>query len=226
MSAPSAAAILSGIDSRLGSPFQSPRPAGLTSFLTDLSSAINSAWAAWEAGITGGGNTVNGSGLGTWSGTGMDGTLTEGTPMTPTVSTYSTPEFQEYANAVKTVLQNKFNLWVTTFVFTLVAYAGTSTATPISPGSFDAQNTPAAIGTLGNGTNPSGIKADIETLLTSFDLGNSAVPVLNQAIEDTIIEEFTNWLASAQFSGDTVSGDAAAGDGSGSGTSDGNGTIS
>ena len=229
MPAPGSSVIFNGIDSRLTPPFQSPRHASFVQFLNDLSSQLASQWSSWQSGLTGGKNNVTGAGIGVWSGVGSGGKITEGSPLEIAITTYSAPAFQQYVGVLKDVFKEKFNLWATSFVFSATPYLGTSTATPLSPGSFNATgaNPPAPIGTLGSGTNPSAIKSTIESRLTSpFDLPRASLHILNQAIEDTIIEQFTIWLTSSMFSGDSVTGVAAPGSGSGSGTSQGNGVIS
>lgn len=228
MPAPSASTLFNGIDSRLTAPFQSPRHVKFVQFLNELSSSLASQWSSWQSGITGGKNSVNGLGIGAWSGVGSGGTLTEGSPLTISVHTYPAPAFQQYVDALRDVIKEKFNTWVTSFAFSSVPYLGTSTATPISPGTFNATgaNPPAPIGTLGSGTNPANIKSEVESRLSSpFDLSKSALHILDQAIEDTITEQFTIWLNSSMFSGDSVTGVASPGSGSGSGTSSGNGVI-
>lgn len=229
MPAPSASVIFNGIDSRLTPPFQSPRHSSFVQFLNDLSGQLASQWSSWQSGLTGGMNTVSGAGIGVWSGVGSGGTITEGGPLQIVVNTWPAPAFQQYVGHLRDVIKEKFNLWTTSFVFSSVPYLGSSTATPISPGSFTATgaNPPAPIGILGSGTNPSNIKSEVESRLTSpFDLPRASLHILNQAIEDTIIEQFGIWLNTSMFSGDMVTGAAAAGSGSGSGTSQGNGVIS
>ena len=227
MPAPSSSVIFNGIDSRLGSSFSSPRHARFSQFLNEFSSSLASQWASWQSGLTGGKNNVTGLGIGVWSGTGGGGTITEGSPLEINLTTYPPGAFQQYVTALKSTIKTKFSGWASSFTFSSVPYLGSSTATPLSPGSFNATgaNPPAPIGTLGSGTNPSGIKSGVESQLGSFDLGKSAIPVLDQAIEDTISEQFSIWLNSSLFSGDTVAGVASPGAGSGSGTSQGNGVI-
>ncbi len=228
MPAPSSSVIFSGIDGRLTPPFQSPRHSSFNQFLNDLSSQLASQWSSWQSGLTGGKNNVSGLGIGAWIGTGGGGTITEGSPLEIAVTTYSAPAFEQYVGVLKDVFKEKFNLWTTSFVFSAVPYLGTSTATPLSPGSFNATGAtpPAPIGTLGSGTNPASIKSEIESRLSSpFDLPKASLHILNQAIEDTIVEQFSIWLLSSMFTGDSVTGAAAPGSGSGAGMSQGNGMI-
>ena len=200
-------------------------------FMAALGKGWNKAWVSWQAGIIGGFNNVSGVGLGLWSGKGGGGTIVSAGVINILIEwPFRVPRILEWEAALNQIMTKEYNTWVSTYIFAIVNYSGSSTATGVSSGVVNAVNIPAPIGTLGAGLLPTELRSQVETILTGngWDVKNEFYQMGNflDAMQAAIDQEFTKWInALGIFTGDIYTGSAAAGSGSSSGTSKGTGLI-
>jgi len=229
MPAPSGSSLKSLIEQKMGPKVtQSPY---FQRFLASLSDEISLKWTMWIASMAWGGNTVNGAGIGSWSGIGNGGKI-HGSPFTISVDavfdnagfkikTVATKKFLEGLN---TILGKKFDIWIGSFTCTANMYSGTCGATPVSPGPFSAQSIPVPLLALGMGDNPANIQKEWEDILTAapdpifrLDNPNCYTRLFTSAVSSTIEEQFVQFfLATSMATGDSVQGTGAPGSGTGS----------
>jgi hypothetical protein len=187
-------------------------------------------WPQWQAGLLGGMNEVNGSGLGTWSGTGMGGKLEQTTPFDMVHSwPYDDPHgyWDVLKSAITQELMSQFGRYASSYTFATVPYTGSSGAGPTNPGPFSAVNTPGSLTAYkASAQTPNNIGQGIRGRLPSQWKADDVLLGFLNAYGAAIEQAFPQWEGSATLSGDTVEGTASAGSGSGSGTSDGTGKVS
>lgn len=178
-----------------------------TEYLGKLFGALSSAWQTWQDSLKPSGIAVTGAGVGAWTGVGSAGTLT-GPALNPSSFSFGadSPYQVKFQKAVFDATSSQFATWTSSFVFTSVSYTGSSGATPVSPGSASALNTPAPIGTVGAGTPPGQIEQLILAKLTppDFDLSNpnAGAATFAKALAQGIQTTFATWLTTALFTGD------------------------
>ena len=238
MPAPSGSSLKSLIEQKMGPrTTQSPY---FQKFLTSLSNEISAKWATWIASMSWGGNTVNGAGLGSWSGIGNGGKI-NGSPFLFSVdAVFDGAEFKvktvatkKFLEGLNTIMGKKFDIWIGSFTCVANAYAGTCGATAVSPGPFDAKNIPVPLLALGLGDNPSNIQKEWEDILTAapdpifrLDNPNCYTRLFTAAVSSTIEEQFVQFfLATSMAIGDSVQGTAAPGSGTGSSKSQATGKV-
>lgn len=168
--------------------------------------------------------------MGAWSGVGSGGTITAPSyKIPPFIFKTQTRQQQKLTDGISQAISTKFAAWVGSFKFSGVSYVGTSTATPIAPGTFQANNVSVPLQVAGTGSTPSGIATLITASLTppDFNINNPQarikefVAAISKGVEGT----FTlTWLFTAQVSANLVSG-AAAPNGIGVSTSVTNGKV-
>lgn len=167
-------------------------------------------WKSWEGSITWGGLTVNGSGIGAWSGSGSGGQIEGAAYSLPDfIFKGNAPEQVKFAKGLGKALTQKFAAFVSSYKFQGVNYVGTSAATDKNPGPVDASNASTPLSGAGSGTNPSGIADLWKTFLPppDFDFTNpqGKSDDLIKAIAKTIEQSFrTVWLAATMIQGNTV----------------------
>ncbi len=233
MPAPSSSDITNAIDALLTAPRFPAKTTYFQHLLAKLGEGMNTAWVAWQNGITGGGNAVSGAGLGPWTGTGSGGSLAQGVEFQLTIALTEfakTGYFLAFEEELADAIKAQFANWVSTFAFGTVNYEGESTATLLAPGTFEATNTAGAIGSLGSGTSPQAVRSTVCSTLNSdhgFFTGEAVCRMADflDAIDTAIGNLFTTWLAATQFSGETVTGVAAIATGIGSANSNTDGIL-
>jgi len=191
---------------------------GLLNFLGQVCSDISTSWTTWQAGVIYAGDSVTGSGIGAWVGTGGGGVFDINMSLSISDNfgqAQIMPEVSEFVEAISIGWQTKFNAWKTSYSFTPVSWAGTSTATPITPGVFVAAASELLIT---HGTAPTGVGDLIKTNMPSFDLDNAQVGDLVDAIGTALETLWATWATNSTVS-PSVTGVASAGSGTGSGTS-------
>jgi len=186
-------------------------------YLDALFAKVTSGWKTWQDSITWGTLTVAGGGVGAWSGVGNGGVM-QGSPyvMPPFKFKQNTPQQIKYTKGLADALASKFTDFPSTFKFANVQYTGSTTATPINPGSVSAQCVPTALQGAGKGVPPSGIASIWKASLTmpDFDINNpqaksgQLVAAICKAIEQSFQ---TVWLATTMIQGNILSGAAAPG---------------
>lgn len=188
-------------------------------YLTALTKEINKQWSLWIGRIKWGNNLVTGAGVGGWGGVGIGGGMDSG------MFLFSPSSVIEDAGMVETehqltfleglgdVLDEKFNNWAEGYKFAGVPYVGTCTATGVSPGQFQARNTPLPLLLTGSGPLPTGISTALSVKLVAggFDLEESMVLRLTAAIGNAITAGFTLFLSTTLASRNSVRGAAAPG---------------
>ncbi len=133
------------------------------------------------------------------------------------------PRFFEFEEALVTVLRKEFSLFSNTYVVSKLPYAGSSSHTAITPGSFNITNIPTPIGEAGSGDPPDKIRPQVEAILEGkgWRVKNPfyRTGLFLDAIEVALEKNFAEWLEKTKIIGDTSSGPAAPGAGVGVGTS-------
>lgn len=232
MPAPSSGALSSGILAALPPHIFVKQTDYLVRWVNAISSGTSQAWSQWHSGLTGAKASVTGVGIGGWAGTGTGGKLTQGQPfLTSIIPPFerTTEPLQMLIDAIHAELEMQFTRYASSFSFGPLPFVGTSTATPTSSGSFSANLTPGPLaGYKASATTPNSIATGIKSRLPEppydFSSGASVILEFLQAVETSILDQFTIWEMSV-FSGDSVSGSASAAVGAGSGTSTGSGTL-
>ena len=202
-------------------------------YVTEVAEAVADGWETWQKGLKFGGLTVNGAGLGAWSGTGSGGSMTENSPFElPDMDSEKKSEEQEiFVQAFREVLEEVFTKWVDSFSFSSVAFVGTSTASALSPGIADAVVTPSVpLSSAGSGSNPASISDDWASKLTKpkFDIDNPQAKTkdMTDAAGAMIEKGFEDvWLLNALASANSFQAPAAAGAGTATGSSKNDGKI-
>jgi hypothetical protein len=232
MPAPSQPAIYNSIKGNLPGVFKNPSiTAQQDDWLNALAGKISGAWSDWQNGIEGGGLEVCGSGLGTWTGTGEGGDLTEGPKMEWGNPKPGWPtEVKELNDALVRYTKPEFNDWVSAYSFDSASYEGTTTATSNSSGTFDAEAVGTEdIATIGSGDPPAPIQPSVVSDLKAAgwrpDKSVAKIKEWIGAYDDMIQEQFQLWLDSTLWIDNTVQGPSAAGSGSGCGTSNNDGAL-
>lgn len=133
------------------------------------------------------------------------------------------PRFFEFEEALVTTLKKEFSLFSSTYVVAKLPYAGSSTHTAITPGSFNITNIPTPVGEAGKGDPPDKIRPQVEELLEAkgWRVKNPyyRTGLFLDAIDVALQKNFAEWLEKTKIIGDTSSGAAAPGAGTGVGTS-------
>jgi hypothetical protein len=225
MGVPSSNSILSAI--KLELPDEMKKNNGdvtdaLSQMLNDICNSVNGAWSTWASEVKFGGATVSGLGIGTWTGTGIGGSFSKTISMTIPY-TYDTDGSKKLIDSLNSRIGAAFNEWINSFTFAGVTYTGTSTATSSSPGTFNATNSPTSLSS-------SGTIAKFGTLANDMynDLGFESASIvvdLLSAVQTATTNLFNTWRSSSTITGNSVSGTAASGAGTGSGTSSNDGVI-
>lgn len=202
----------------------------LDEYTDELFDALEAGWASWQKSITFGGLTVQGAGLGAWAGVGSGGIAT-GSPFNFVIFPFyqNTPQHQKFLQGLQTAIQQKFLEWVTGFSIPSIPYLGTSSASPVSPGSFVAQVVPTPVGTLVS-KDVSGIADLWQKTLTPPDFNlqhpQARTKDMVNAVSEAIEKAFTSiWGVSTNLTGSTAQGVAAIGAGTGIGTSSTDGKL-
>ena len=179
-------------------------------YLSALFKAVCDGWKSWQDTIKFGGFTVSGGGVGAWSGSGVNGTMTgDGYSMPSFSFKANSPQQVKFTNGLASALAQKFTAFPASYKIPSVIFTGASGATPVSPGPVNGQMTPSPM-TTGVGTNPSGVADAWKAVLTppDFDLGKpqcksaDLVKAISKAIETAFK---TTWLATTMMSANTLS---------------------
>lgn len=179
----------------------------MVEYLDKFFTAFCNGWQVWQNALSPKGILVTGAGTGTWTGTGTAGTLT-GALLKPTPFSFGgdSPYQVKFQQALFDSAATKFDAWVKSFVFSAVNYVGTTTATALTPGSANAENTPTPLSAVGQGTFPAQIHGLVLTKLVmpDFDLSNPTAEAGNfaKALASAIETGFATWTTKALFSGD------------------------
>ena len=193
-----------------------------TKLLQDISNEIATKWKDWASSVTFGGVTVSGAGVGTWVGTGSGGVFSK----TITINipyTYDTEGSKKMIDSLNARITAAFNEWINSFTFSGVSFNGTSTATPSSPGTFNAINIPTSLSLAGTTTKFGTLANDIKGDL-NFEK-DSIADDLFIAIQNTVKDQFDSWRNESNITNNSVTGTAASGAGTGSGNSLNDGVI-
>ena len=186
-----------------------------------------------------GGLAVSGAGIGVWSGTGNGGSI-DAAPFIldhaaigvatgfPTITVATAKLLRNLAE----VLALEFDSWANSIEFKAVSYVGTTTATPIAPGTFDAHNVSVPLSSIASRQLISGLsqkwndKLRTEENGIKFLLDDPGVKTkdMTLGIGDGIERAFSNIWMKSPVSSNSVSGPAAPG-GVGSGSSQMNGKV-
>jgi hypothetical protein len=176
---------------------------------------LSSSWGTWQSGIKVGGATVNGVGVGAWAGSGGGGSA-QGGPfqLEPFVFKKQAKPQEKLTLAFGKAVRAKFSDYISSVKTKPLSYVGASTASPTSPGNFNAVNVPTPLVSAFTGTTPQGIAQIVLAELTppDFDISNPQAKTkeLVNAIAGAIEQVFTEtWLTSSSLSGNSVSGPAA-----------------
>ena len=196
-----------------------------------LFAEIERAWILWQNGITFGGLTVTGAGIGGWSGIGTGGTASENTKfkISPFPFYQTTEQHRKFILGLSYALEKKFSEWAKNFTLSTVQYVGGSTASPTSPGNFTASVSPMPVGTLVT-NNVDGIAELWKEKLTvpdfNIDHPQARTKEMVAAVSGAIEKSFkTLWALSTTINGSTASGLASVGVGAGNGTSQKDGKL-
>lgn len=179
-------------------------------YLDMLFDKISSAWDTWQKGISFGGLTAAGGGVGAWSGVGNGGAMTaQPFVLEPFSFKNNSAQQLKFTSALASALKAKFAPFALSFKFSGVNYIGTSGATPTSPGPVNASCAPVPLTAAGTGEAPSGIAGVWKAALTppEFQLANPNAKSgeLIDAIASAIEQSFqTVWLTSTVISGNTL----------------------
>jgi hypothetical protein len=224
MSVPSSNSLLSEIKKNLDSSMKKKDGSitdELEKMLRDVCDNIANQWDDWAGSVKFGGSTVVGLGVGAWAGAGTGGSFSKTIEINipPTFDTDGSNKLAKYLSGNIT---DAFNQWINSYTFAGIAYSGTSTATPTSPGTFNAQNAPAPL-TTGIATKFSTLASAVESQL-GFE-GGSIISKLLKAIETGLMTKFEEWRSSSMITSNTVSGTAVVTTGSGTGSSSNDGVI-
>lgn len=172
---------------------------------------ISKAWDTWQKSIKVGSLMVSGGGVGAWAGTGTGGTLT-GQPFILEPFSFKNNSAQQlkFTKALGDALKAKFTPWPMSYKISVVNFAGTSGASPTSPGPVNASCAPTPLSTAGSGTSPSGIADVWAKSLTppefQLDNPNAKSGDLIKAIGKVIEQSFQSvWLVTTMISGNSVS---------------------
>lgn len=194
-----------------------PLGAEAMEYLDTVFGEVAKAWDTWSKGITYGGLTAIGAGVGAWSGTGSGGMMS-GQSFTVAPISFKDDSAQQlkFTKGLTDALKQKFTMFPATFKFSSVQYLGSSGATPIAPGPVNASIMPVTMMIAGVGTNPSGIADLWEASLQppEFKLSdpNAKSGPLIKAMAGAIEQSFQSvWLVTAQISGNSFSGAGAPG---------------
>lgn len=193
---------------------------GLGNFLDKICTDISTSWVTWQSTVVYAGDTVTGAGLGVWSGTGGGGIFS--IPATFIISpnfgqAQVTPALTEFVSAISTGWTTVFNTWSTTYTFSGVAFIGTSTATPLTPGVFTAVGSSTLLA-FGSKPTASVIYSTVISSMPSFNLTNSSAGEIVNAISMALANQWTLWATGSTIS-PTITGVALVGTGTGTGMS-------
>src|SRR4030042_427081 len=90
--------------------------------ITAIATALSVGWTAWASTLLLAGNTVTGSGIGAWAGSGGGGMFT-GSPMAmATVPPFPAPATLLLCGEIDTEINTELALWETTYVIASMAY--------------------------------------------------------------------------------------------------------
>lgn len=148
-------------------------------FVDAFSAELSTKWQSWTQGAQFGQLTVIGAGVGAWTGVGVGGQIrTQAITLDPAAIISAAgfpghPALEKFIKNSSKVIDQKFNAWSKSFLFAGASYVGTSGATPLSPGPFNAVIIPTPLIALGTGTNPSGIGSSIDGKLASSEDGDA-----------------------------------------------------
>lgn len=245
MPAPPGSAIKGLILSQLPSHY---RVQNFDLYLTALCAELSTAWGKWVSDAAWGNCVVVGAGVGGWAGVGAGGRFNKvGTVrMDPdaVINAMGWPSKQGYKAEftqsqrklilnISKVLDDKFSSWSKTVVFAGVGFVGTSTATPLSPGTFDARNVPTPLIACGVVPPISGVASALNDKLKTGEDGEpfnidhqfARVKELTSAIGFGVQSSFSQiFLTTTMAAQNSVKGVASPG-GVGSATSGSNGKL-
>jgi len=194
-----------------------------TTYMEKLWGQVEKGWQTWQEETKFGGLIVVGAGG--WAGVGNGGKVIPAKFEIPEFGfEQDTPEVKKFTKAMSDAIDIHFEIWAGSFTFSGAPYAGSSSHGGDSSGGFKAEPVPTPIIACGNGTNPSGLAATIDSFLTPPEFTLSAPECKAQdftkAVGGAIEKAFQNtWLTSTMITKNTVKGPAASGSGSGVGTS-------
>jgi hypothetical protein len=192
---------------------------GLSNFLDQICADISASWATWQSNVIYSGDTVTGAGIGTWTGTGGGGNfdINMSLSISDNFGQYQImPLLTELVDAISIGWQTKFNAWKDSYSFlSSVVWTGTSTATSVSAGIFNATATELLIT---HGVSPTNVNTEISNNMPSFDFINGQVEDLINAIGTSLETLWTSWATNSSVS-PSVTGVASAGSGAGTGVS-------
>lgn len=206
MPAPSGSAIKGLIYARLPARYQNVQHFDF--YLTALSAEASSSWKKWIDAGKWGGCTVVGAGVGGWAGVGAGGKFTAvgKFQMNPTkviddAGWSSQEKFRadmaksqiKFILNLSKVLDDKLSTWSKSVVFAGLGYSGTSTATPLSPGTFNARNVPTPLVACGVVPPISGVVSALHSKLVSSEDGDP----FNIDHQHARVKEFTSAVGGA-----------------------------
>jgi hypothetical protein len=185
-------------------------------FISLMAQDLATAWSTWQSSLLFGGATVTGVGLVTWAGSGVGGQFL---PNPLPFTAQNPPEFvptapnTAYRASLTSAIQSKFDNFMQTFTLIGAPYLGTSSATPLSPGVFFATITPLTLMSAATGPYMDGaaISAAIQSGLGFVPPATDYYDAIGSALDGL----FNDWLSLSTLTGNTVTGVAAPGAGTG-----------
>jgi hypothetical protein len=205
-------------------------PEHFDKFRAALANEIAKQWGTWLKSCKWGGLAVTGQGIGAWAGNGNGGVLTASSMTISPDAVFSGAGFtvqtdaaKLFLNSLRDVLQNKFSTWVSSVKFKGVSFVGTSTATPLAPGAFMANNTPMPLIAISTAPPISGIRPIWESQLRAIfkvDSDACSIKKFTYAVSSSVEELFVSqFLSTTMGMGSSATGPAAPSTGSGASVS-------
>lgn len=194
----------------------------LNQYLISICVDLDTAWNDWQSQVKFGGASVSGMGIGGWSGNGNGGAFNMQFSLNLNPK-YNTPDEAKLTSKLNARIKEAFNSWISSYQFAGVSFVGSSTATPQSPGAFNAMNTPINI----SSGNKSGF-ANLGSLVRSdmgWDYSKSKTGLLADAICSAIKSLHDSWVSSTFIMNNSAMGVAAPGSGNGASASSMDGMV-
>lgn len=177
---------------------------------------VERAWKDWQKNFKFGGLTVAGAGVGGWTGVGAGGRV-QAKPYKGEVFVFykQTDAQKKFQQSLYDTLEEVLKEVAQSINFVGVNYVGTSSATAVNPGQFQASAAPVPLKTVAPMANLSGVGDRWIQKLTppdfNLDHPQCAAKAMANAVASAIETAFSIWTTSTTISGGTASGPAAPG---------------